>query len=45
MEQRICPLSMATENLRPCTYLCKFYNKDTGECVLVEAAKNLAEKN
>ncbi len=40
MSVQVCPISMAGE-LKQCVPACKFYNSQTGECLLVEAAKKI----
>ncbi len=40
MSVHICPISMAGD-LKQCVATCRFYNSQTGECLLVEAAKKI----
>lgn len=37
MPQYICPLSMASEQIKQCTTSCKFYDTEKSECKLVIA--------
>ncbi len=43
MDEKLCPLSMMSDELARCSHECKLY--DNGKCLLAEALKKIASES